>query len=455
MENKNKIASETTRLGAAPISGLLWKFALPSIITLLVGVIYTATDRFFIGRVLGDTGIAALGVAAPMIMFYLALNVFCGTGGNTMFSMRLGSGDIDKANRIFRNTIWMQIIFVGTYLLFGSIFMSEILTASGASAHTLPLARTYLTILFFGIGFDMVSIGLNQFVRSMGRPIRAMINSVTGISLNILLAYVFVIRMGMGIAGAGMATAISMFVVFLMVATSFFHSVVKFKFAPPKISTMSKIGKYGASPLLVNVSFAVYAFIVNGIMATHGGDFAIGAWAIAITIEQFFTLPVFGFTQAMQSIAGYNWGASKFRRVRKTLTQTVVTTEIWMIAASVAVFVVGTRLTGLFGDGESAAMAAKFLRVFVFGYPALALVFVFGIYMNTVGYYKRALVLNFMRTIGFLIPLIWIFSKIWGINGTITAIPLANYMTATIAIILMVAPWKRLSHRARVELDEV
>ncbi|MDR1207404.1 MAG: MATE family efflux transporter [Rickettsiales bacterium] len=439
---------ETTRLGTAPVGGLLWRFAMPAIISFMVGAVYNASNRIFIGAALGDTGLAALGIAAPLFLIAITINLLCGVGGNALFSIKLGCGDAPAANKIVRNTIWLQSILGAAYIAATGFFMNDILIACGASAETLPLARQFMTFLLCGVFFDIMGNGLNQFVRSLGRPGRAMANAIAGSVVNIILDYVLIIHMDMGMAGAGIATAVAMFSIFVMVAFSFRKSVVRLAFEMPSPRVMWTICKFGAAPFVLHLAFAANSFVVNGVLAKNGGDVAIGAWAVVIVVQQFLTMPVFGFTQAMQAIAGYNYGAGKFARVRSALMKAFFATEVWLCAAMVAIWVFGGTLASAFGDGASSALAARAISWLAISFPFLGMVFVSGVFMNATGHYMRSLILNFMRAIGFALPAIYIGSYFWGIKGLMVLWPVGDIFSCALAACLMFGLLRRLNRQS-------
>ena len=200
---------ERNPLGYEKISKLIKKFAIPSIVAMLVSSLYNIVDQIFIGQGVGFLGYAATNVAFPLTTICIAIALLIGVGSASKFSISLGKGETEEANKVVGNAIWMMVIFGVTYCVLGLIFLKPLLNAFGATTANFPYAYSYASITLLGVPFLITNNALSNLIRADGSPKYSMISMVTGAIINTILDPLFIFGFNMGIAGAALATVIS------------------------------------------------------------------------------------------------------------------------------------------------------------------------------------------------------------------------------------------------------
>ena len=440
----------TKILGTGRIGRLLWRFSLPSVMSMLVMLVYNMTDRYFIAESVGADGIAALAVTTPLFFIAMTLGHMCSVGGNTLFSIRLGEKKEAAAARILSNTFAFQIILGLAFVLFGSLFLEPITRLCGGSSITAPLAAEYMGIIMFGMIFEMSGQGLNNFIRSVGRPRRAMFNNVFGAGLNVLLDWLFMMKFGWGMAGAAAATSISMAASFALAFGFFFAKSAPIRLAIrlPDPAVLLLIFKYGIAPFVSHITLAVGAYINNTTLVRHGGDTALSAFGITDMIASFGMMVVFGITHGMQSIAGYNFGARNWERLRKVVRLTLACSTLWLAAFALCGLFFAPGIVGAFsgtgGDPAMPALAAHMLRSRLLVFPFMAIVWITLTYLSSTGQYWKNLFTHTTR-IGFTICLMLILPRFWGIEGAVWAYPTADSMSVVLTAAIMWRQMKKIN----------
>jgi len=443
----------TKSLGTKPIGRLLWQFSLPAVFAMLIETIYSTTDRLFVAHMVGADGIAAIGVAMPVITLMVAIQLLLNVGGGSIFSIMLGEKDKKGAQAVLSNTLLLQIILGALFMVGGWIYLEKILVSNGASSATLPLAKTYLGAVLCAGAFDIIGYGLNGFIFRLGFPNRSTFNIAVGAGLNIFLDWLFMARLGWGMFGAGLATAISITVATALVLSFFLSPKCPIKLAIPRpdIKLMTLIGKFGASPFLLHLTFVLNGWVTNNMLVEHGGDWALAAHGISNTIMMFCMMPVFGITSAMQSIAGYNFGAKKWERLKKTTELTFATLIAWMAVFITAALLWREGLVALFDGGKSGAQALEFavwqISVNAPILPFLSVVFVANSYLLSTGHYIKALVLNMVRQLVFMIPFMMILPRFFGIKGTTYAFVSGDTCAIILSGAFLIYEWRKLNKK--------
>ena len=303
-------------LGSESISRLLVRYSLPAIIASLVTSLYNIVDSVFIGRGVGAMAISGLAITFPLMNLVVAFCVLISAGGSTLSSIFLGQRNISKAEETVGGVTLMCLIhafFIGGC---GLIFLDEILVFFGATSETLPYAREFMQIILAGTPISYIFIGLNNLMRATGYPRKAMISAILSVAVNVVLAPVFIFKFGWGIRGAALATMIGQTSAFIWVLCHFLTKSreVKLRLKDIRFSfpLLKKIYGIGLSPFLMNCCACLVVVFINKSLLTSAGtdgNIAIGAYGIINRTTMFFIMVVFGITQGMQPILGYNYGA--------------------------------------------------------------------------------------------------------------------------------------------------
>ncbi|MDR3126058.1 MAG: MATE family efflux transporter [Rickettsiales bacterium] len=447
-------ARDTRALGTDSVGRLLARFSGPAILAMLVGVIYNATDRWFISRYVGHAGMAALAVAMPLFLGVIAIELMTGIGGGALFSIRLGEGRPEEAERVLGATFALQVVLGLLFVLISLLWLGPLLVFLGAGEATFPLAREYMAIVSFWAVLDIVGYGLNHFIRALGYPMRAMFNTSIGAVMNIILDYVFMARMGMGMAGAALGTILGWSVPFVLVLRFLAgkKSAVRLRLENirPDAGMMFEVFKFGLSPFMLHMSSVVVVFMINRAFGRYSGDAGIAAFSIAHTISMMCVMPVFGITQSMQSIAGFNFGAGKPGRVRHVVRLTLFASAVWLLLCWAVVQSSAPGLVGLFDDGSGGGLmeiSARILRMIAMFMPLFGLIFVAGTLCLAIGRYKASLWFNIVRELLIQASLLAVFPVFWGLDGAMWAIPSSDLVCIMIAIALLSWAYKGLRRK--------
>ncbi len=429
-------------LGESEITSLLFKFSLPAIVGMLVNALYNVVDMIFIGQGVGPLGIAGVRIGFPIMVVNMAFSMLFGIGANSLISIRLGQKRKDEAELIMANAMTIMIITALLLSVLGFIFLDPLLRLFGASETVLPYAKDYLSIILYGAVFQVIGMGMNTFIRGEGNPKMAMITMLIGAILNTILDPIFIFVFNWGIKGAAFATILSLAVSSTWVLHYFLfgNSLLKIrkKNLAPRLYILKSITAIGLAPFSMQIAGSVLIVIMNNSLTHYGGDIAVSAMAIINNVSMMFMMPVFGINQGAQPIIGFNYGAEKYDRVKKTLKLA--------IGAATTVVVFGFIMTRLFpkqiikifnNDPGLVDFGAFGLKRFLTFLPMIGFQVVSSAYFQAVGKPKHSLFLSLSRQVLILIPLVLILPKFMGLNGLLTAGPISDLSASVLTAIFL------------------
>lgn len=321
-----------TELGDKKIRDLLMQYAVPAIIAMTASSLYNMVDSIFIGHIkdVGSYAISGLAVTFPLMNISTALGTLVGVGASTILSMLLGQRNYQAANKVIINEVMLNVIIGTLYTVITLVFLDPILMFFGASANTLPYARDYMVIILIGNVITHLYFGLNNIIRASGNPKLAMALTIFTVVSNTVLDPIFIFWLDMGIKGAALATVICQ--LFALVYTvRYFLSGKNYLRLPRRMSEYRldrRIAKdsltIGMGPFLMNSAACIVTMFINQQLSKYGGDLAIGAYGIVNRFTFLFIMVNMGLNQGMQPIAGYNFGARKYSRVKQVFWLTVI-----------------------------------------------------------------------------------------------------------------------------------
>ncbi|MDE7411217.1 MAG: MATE family efflux transporter [Paramuribaculum sp.] len=448
--------SSPLRLGNQSIGKLLVEYSVPAIIASVATSLYNIIDSIFIGRGVGAMAIAGLAITFPLMNLIVAFCTLVAVGGATISSIFLGQKNIQRTTDVLNNVFTLCIIHS---IIFGGItyiFLDEILLFFGATADTLPYAREFMQIILLGTPISYIFIGLNNIMRATGYPTRAMISALLSVVTNLALAPILIFTLSLGIKGAAIATVAGQSVACIWVLWHFLSrkSFVHFTTAnrkPLSKSIVKRIYAIGLSPFLMNVCACIVVIFINNALLNYGGesgDMAIGAYGILNRTTMFFIMIVFGVTQGMQPILGYNFGAGNFERVNKTLMigiriGVIITTIGWVITE-----LAPNLISSLFTvDEYLIALSDHGARIFFIFYPLVGCQVVIQNYFQSVGKPKISIFLSLTRQLIFLIPFLIILPRQWGIDGVWASMASSDLIAFIFAIVTLIIFNRRYRHR--------
>lgn len=445
----------TERLAAlarAPIGRLLWRYSLPSVTGMLVMALYNVVDRMFIGRWVGPDAIAGLAITFPLMNLATAAGVLVGVGSSARMSIELGQGNKDKAENILGNALVLTFINAAIYIAAFSLWLDPLLRLFGASAATGPYARMYILPLLPGLLLTNLAFSLNNLMRSSGYPGRAMATMIIGAVSNVVLDYLFINIFGWGITGAAAATDIAMALSALFVILHFAGRDVAVRLHRGiyrlRWRLVAAIMGIGVAPALVNAASCAVNALVNNSLARYGSDRDIAAAGIMVTYTSLLVTVTLGICQGMQPIVGYNYGSGHYRRARRTyLLAVVVATAITTLGAAFGLW--RPQLIGMaFGDDAGLLDATgRALGLCLTAFPVVGFQVVTSCLFQSLGKVRQSIALGLLRQVLFIIPLLILLPRLWGLDGVWLSFP-ASDILATVVAAVMVA-WQLRDLRRR------
>ncbi len=433
-----------TELGTESVGKLLKKYAVPGIIAMTASSLYNMVDSIFIGHIpdVGSLALAGLAVTFPLMNLSAALGTLVGVGAATLTSVLLGQKNYDAANKVLANDISLNCITGVVFAVLCMVFINPILYFFGASDNTLVFAREYMQIILVGNVITHLYFGLNALLRSSGNPRLAMRLTLFTVISNTILDPIFIFVLGMGIRGAALATVLCQALA-LSYSLRYFMRKDNVPHLSKKVFSLDwRIAKdslsIGMGPFLMNSASCIVTMFINQQLLRYGGDLAIGSYGIANRINFMFIMVVMGFNQGMQPIAGYNFGALKYSRVRKIFKLTAMWATFicvfWFIASELFPGVMVSIFTN---DTALKEMADKGLRimnplVLIVGWQMVSTNF-----FQSLGMVKKSIFLSLSRQLLYLVPLIYILPSSMGINGVFLAFPCSDLLACITTLILI------------------
>lgn len=425
------------RLENEKILTLLISLAIPSILAQLTTLIYNLVDRIYIGRLPNSSlAIAGIGLCTSIITIITAVTNLFGRGGAPLASIRLGEKNTEEAQKILGNCFKSLMITSIIIIVILNLFGTQILMLFGASENTLDYALQYLRIYSWGTIFAQLSVGLNYFINAQGFAKYGMFTLLLGGILNIILDPVFIFLFDMGVAGAAVATVISQFVSCLWVFGFFFGKKTMLRLTKKSLeydlNVMKRVFGLGLSPFFMSSTEGILQVSFNRQLLFYGGDIAVSAMTIMMSMSQILSLPMEGIAQATQPIISYNYGAGKYDRVKKTISLALKAALTYSIVGVLLMELFPSLFVQLFAnDPELVELASWMLRVYVFGFIIMGANSTFQQTYTSLGFGKRSFFFAFYRKIILLIPLIYFLPNVIsnGVLAVMLAEPISDLLT--------------------------
>lgn len=437
-------------LGDDSIPRLLLSFSLPAIIGMLAQAAYNLVDRVYIGRALGPDGIAGITVSLPFMLILLACSMLVGFGAAALVSIRLGQQRKEDAERVLGNALLLLVLISLLVTAAGLWLLDPMLRVFGASDQVLPYGRDYLQVIVLGSVFQLCGFGMNAVVRGEGNPRTAMLTLLIGVTLNVLLAPLFIFVFGWGMRGAGLATVLSQAVSAVWVCSYFLVGRSRLKLRAvnlrPCWSVCGAMLAIGTPHFLTQLTSSFTNSLMNNQLRIHGGDLAISVMGIIYAVGMMFFMPIFGVNQGAQPIVGYNYGARAFQRVKRTWQLAVFASTLIALAGFVVMMCFPDYAIRLFGSGEERLLqlGARGMRLAAIMVPLVGFQVVSATYFQAVGKPKTAALLMLSRQVLFLIPAVLILPRFFGLDGVWLAFPAADFAASVAAGVCIAAELRSL-----------
>lgn len=435
-------------LGVQPVNRLLSQFAIPSIISMLVGSLYNIVDQFFIGQRVGELGNAATNIAFPLSTSCLALALLIGIGGSSAFNLAMGSGHEKRAVNIMGNAV---VLLAGSGLVLSIItllFLKPLLLFFGSPNAVLPYAMEYTKITAFGFPFLLLSTGGGHLIRADGRPRITMLCNLVGAVLNTILDALFVFGLNLGMSGAALATIIGQIVSGALAIGYLMHGktvTIRRENLRIKWENVTRIASLGMAPCSNQVAMMVVQIIMNqslkhyGSHSIYGENIPIACAGIITKVNMIFMSFVIGLSQGLQPIASFNYGAGKKGRVKEAYMKAISIGAVLAVIAFLMFQFFPRQIISIFGDGSELyyQFAIRYFHVFLFFTFVNFMQPITSNFFTAIGKPKVGSFLALTRQILFLLPLILLFPLFLEIDGIMYAGPVADCLAAVVCFIMV------------------
>lgn len=447
---EKKIPSE---LGTRPVGELLKQYAVPAIIAMLASSLYNIVDSIFIGHGVDALALSGLAVTFPLMNISTAFGAMVGVGSSTLISVKLGQKDYKIAQQILGNAVVMNVVMGIIFGALSLVFLDPILYFFGASDASISYAREYMQIILWGNVFTHIYFGFNALLRAMGHPKMAMKATITTVIVNTVLDPLFIFDTidlgfvqfsgaGWGIRGAAIATVLAQCIslIWQLRVLSDKREFIHLKRGIYRLKSyiVKEVLVIGLSPCLMNLASCFVVIFINRGLADYGGDYAVGAYGIVHKMTFIFVMIVMGFTQGMQPIAGYNYGAKAYDRVNKVLRITIaLATAVTTLAFVIGEFFPGYVARIFTSDEQMIEMAVVGMRYNCLMFPIVGFQMVAGNFFQSIAQPGKAIFLSLSRQLLFLVPFIIIFPHFWGIDGVWISLPASDLISSITAAIML------------------
>lgn len=439
-----------TELGTEKIGKLLRQYAVPGIIAQTAASLYNMVDSIYIGHIpgVGSAAISGLAVTFPLMNLSIAMGTLVGVGAMTLISVLLGQRNYEAARKVLSNVLTLNV-FIGVIFTAVTLpFLNPILRFFGASDTTLPFARDYMMIILEGNVFTHLYHGFNGLIRSSGHPKVAMGLTLFTVISNAILDPIFIFALGMGIRGAALATILCQLAALVYTLRFLSDKRRLLHFTRPLFQLDWRIAKQslaiGVGPFLMNVAACLVALFINQQLGKYGGDMAIGSYGILNRLTMLFVMVNMGFCQGLQPIAGYNYGARQYRRVREIF----VLTAKWAVLVTTLCFLMSELIprqaVSLFtNDPELIDLASRGLRIMNCGFALVGFGMVTGNFFQCLGMVRKSIFLSLSRQLLFLLPLIYTLPLWLQETGVWISFPISDTLNVIISAILIVRLFRK------------
>ncbi len=428
---------------------LLLKLSLPATIGMFANGLYNLVDTIFIGRGVGTNAIGGITLAFPVQMILLAFGLATGQGAASVVSRNLGAGNDEKARLSAGNAFTLGIIFGTAILAGGLVFMSQLLNVLGAASPLRESTELYLTIVLLGAPFTVLTMVSNNLLRSEGRARASMLVMITGLVVNITLDPIFIFALRLGVAGAAWATVTGQVLSFMLAFIFLLKgkSLIKFKakHLVPRGAVSREILTLGLPTFFRQVGQSVTAILLNNLLSVYGGPFYISAYGVVNRLVMFFFMPMFGMVQGFQPVAGFNYGAGLFKRVRETLKIVIIYVSAYMTFSFLLMLVFPDFFAGIFTSDPKLIETASYVIIFLIAaMPVVGIQNICANYFIVVGKSLSGLALGLLRQVIILIPMLLILPGVWGLKGVLLSFPVSDILGTFITVIWMIPELRRL-----------
>lgn len=438
-------------LGKESIGKLFVKYSIPSVIAMIVFSVYIVVDGIFVGNVVGSKGLSAVNIAMPFFGVAMAIGIMVAIGGGTITSIELGKGDRNAARKTFSLAFYTLTIITLTLSVFTVIFAPTIAKALGANEELVSLVVEYLVSLCLFLSTFVGSSYLSNGLRVMGKPNHAMMADIISSVLNIVLDYIFIVKFGLGLAGAGFASGIAFTIGFLFALSQYLKkdSILKFCKVKFDFKKIIRIFYNGSSEGITQFAVAFSNYIFNIVLMIRIGEMGVSAFSIILYVASLVTAVFSGICKGISPIISFNYGANYKERINKILKIAIITITILGVFSTVLMIFGGETLILMFteGDKELIKLTTEATNLYSIAFVFNGLNILASAYFTALEDAKTSAIISVLRGVLLIIAFIIILPMILGDAGIWLTIPASELVTVIIAIKYM--------KKSKVKLDKV
>lgn len=429
--------NKSAALGTDSIGSLLIKQAVPASIGILVMSLNILVDTIFVGNWIGSIAIAAINVVLPVSFFIAALGMAIGIGGSSIISRALGANNKERALKTFGNQITVTVLLTTAMVVFGLVFINEIIPAFGGKGDIFEPAKIYYRIVLYGVPLLALCMMGNNVIRAEGKPKFAMIAMIIPSVGNLVLDYILINLLDMGMEGAAWATTISYGLCFLYVLWFFLSDKSELKISLPHfgldLPILKEMSALGFVTLARQAVVSVTYLLMNNILFNIGGEASVAAYGIIGRMLMFALFPVLGVTQGFLPIAGFNYGAHKFPRVRESINKAILYAGGLGLVIFAVIMIFPEAIVSVFTtDADILSETPHYMRWVFAATPIIAIQLIGSAYFQAIGKAVPALLLTLTRQGFFFIPLIFILPHYFGELGVWISFPAADILSTIV-----------------------
>ena len=430
-----------------PIPQAVAKLSVPTIVGMLVMVIYNMADTFFVGMTNDVNQVASVTVTMPIFMLLMSLGTIFGVGGASSISRYMGSKEMDKAKMTSAISFYGSIVVSVLYMIIGLIFMDSILKIAGVTENTYSFSKDYLMVLTLGAPFVVLNFSMGQMARAEGLAKEAMTGMMLGTILNIILDPILILVLDMGVMGASMATVaanvVSVLYYIKLISSKKSCLSISLKYLKLDKEIIKSIMFIGLPASLNNVLMSLSSILLNNFAVSYG-DAVVAALGIANRLMMLPVMVLVGLCQGIQPLIGYNYAAKNIDRMKSVLKYVSILGSILGVVFTILIYFFGGKMVEMFiKDAETIKVGSTFIKTLIISAPVLGVQFVLNNTFQTMGKAVPSLILSISRQGLIFIPVLFIANSILGLNGIVCAQPIADILTVIISIVLFAITYKK------------
>ncbi len=434
---------------------LLFSMSFPVIIAIIISAIYNVADTIYIGRSVGELGVAGIGIGFPIQLMINSLGILIGLGGASVISRALGAKNKKKAERTVGMTYLIGVLIYIVFIVATMPFLDNVIGGLGANSEVAPYALEYLNYIIPGSIFILLAVGAGNLLMAQGKPELAMMQLVVGAILNLILDPIFIFVFKLGVSGAAIATVISQGLSFLMVLYFQFSKMTSIMpkavdFIKIKLNIVWEIVSLGTPAFLQEVGASILIIVVNNVLSDIGGaatSSLLAVFGILNKLLIFLITPLIGIAQGFMPIAGYNYGAKNFGRIKEAFKLSMMSAFFVTLAIVAIVLIFPGTILSIFTNNAALVQSGIMpLRLMYLALPFATFSVIASMYFMGIGKVIPAVVISLSRQTLILIPLLLILSSIFGLNGVWIAFPIADLLSVIIAMIWIKTNFRKINY---------